>query len=280
MDFIIDENTDIYDIKILYCDVNITGRLDRRYNYLIITVNEIIQICIPITKKGEKYEDLLRFTGHWNCWFRHINAERLNYEVNNADQLNYKVKLLEKILQIEYKNHDQFIEYLHTEKYIDGELQNHQRRQNTKLLSKIINYFNSGRMYLNIVETNHYYQHKNPRGEIMNGLLPESYSIFEIQLFTNKQNKINTYKIFCDKNELINTLRKKQKNKKYKVLNFGSSHYYYQGQKREYCLLEEIDDDIKNLIDSDLIELNVLDKINKSINSDIKKEEQKLYIDL
>ncbi len=293
-ELIINGNTEIYDIKVLNCSVyhstnGDTSHYSKTYQYFIIIINDLVEVCLPITFDEKDYViDLVPNAPYNDDWKKYIK------EKNEQDkiQLNYKINLLEKILNIDSLNfkHLKLIEHLNNEKYIEI-LSDKTYIIKPLLITKIINYFNNGRMLVHIVhinQKNSWYSagcHKPPPNRNIN--------IFEIQLFTNKQNKLNNYNIFKNKIELMNELKIRKQHKQYKILNFGreftqgsstnigsSTHISSSTNTVEYIIIEEIDDDIENLINSNLIEFD--DKIDNSVNknSESKLEESKLYIDL
>jgi hypothetical protein len=291
-DFIINGNTEIYDIKVLNCSVyhspNGDARCYRSYNYFIIIINDLVEVCLPITLDEKDYIiDLVPNAEYNDNWKKYIKLKNEQYKI----QLNYNINLLEKILNIDSLNfnHLKLIEHLENKNYIEI-LKDKKYIIKPLLINRIINYFNNGRMFVNIIHIN--YRESNYRDGSHTQSPNIDFNIYEIQLFTNKQNKLINYNIFKNKTELMNELKIRKQNKKYKILNFGreftegcttiigKNHSSNSKKTIECIIIEEIDDDIENLINSNLIEFD--EKMDNNINKNLasKLEEAKLYIDL
>lgn len=273
-DFIIDKDTKIYNIKVVNCVVNLPKDINRSYAYLhpyiLIIVNNIIEVCLPIlgrTQNGYNNEEIMKEltlfqryqtgfthptkpTEKYGCIYHNLAGQILpNYSLNNTNkyELNYNVELLEKILGIEHHkfNHLQLIDYLEKEKYIDTNKYVINNMIYPLLIQKLINYYSYGKISVNIIEK---------RDSINQPMThPNEISFYDIKLFTKLQMKKNNYKIFTNTDELMMDLSEIGKNKKYKVLKFG---YKLGFNINEFSILEEIDDDIENFINSSLIDLD------------------------
>ena len=292
-DFIIDKDTKIYNIKVVNCVVLTHPQNGNNFNkhyglspYILIIVNDIIKVCLPVPgrqqngyNKEEIMKELTLFqtyktgfthpnptkpTEKYGCIYNNLPnlpGELIlpNYSLNNTNkyELNYNVELLEKILGIEHHkfNHLQLIDYLEKEKYIDTNKYVRNNMIYPLLIQKLINYYSYGKISVNIIEKiNYYSQPYNPQnGHFQNTPLDKEISFYDIKLFTKLQMKKNNYKIFTNTDELMMDLSEIGKNKKYKVLKFG---YKLGFNINEFSILEEIDDDIENFINSSLIDLD------------------------
>jgi hypothetical protein len=258
-DFIIDKDTKIYNIKVINCVVNIPKYIHHHlYTYILIIVNNIIEVCLPIPNLEKEYiKELILFPANK---YPKRNIEKqgqitliVDWNINDKEdlELNYNVKLLEKILKIEdcKFNHSQLLDFLQKEQYIDINRRVYRNMINHSLIEKIINFYNNGKMHVNILERNEIIY----RNTSYQNTYDREISIFNIKLFTKLQMKKNNYKIFTNTDELMMDLTEIEKIKKYKVLKFG---YKLTPDINEFSILEEIDDDIEKFINSSLIDLD------------------------
>ena len=259
-DFIIDKDTKIYNIKVINCVVNIQKdfRYHRSYTYILIIVNNIIEVCLPIPNLEKEYIKELILLPCNKDPKRNIEKQGqialiVDWNINDKEdlELNYNVKLLEKILKIEdcKFNHSQLLDFLQKEQYIDINRTVYRNMINHSLIEKIINFYNNGKMHVNILERNEIIY----RNTSYQNTYDREISIFNIKLFKKLKMKKNNYKIFTNTDELMMDLTEIGKIKKYKVLKFG---YKLGSGLNEFSILEEIDDDIENFINSSLIDLD------------------------
>jgi hypothetical protein len=283
-DFIIDKDTKIYNIKVINCIVFISQDLynlygcnkhDELYSYILIIVNDIIKVCLPVPGRSENYiykkeimkeltllqgvkktpPEPTKATERPGCiYYCTYSCGEIIKNNTQKLELNYNVELLEKILGIEHHkfNHLQLIEYLEKEKYIDTNKSVRNNMIYPLLIQKLINYYNYGKIYVNIIEKRHHYSKPYDSNDRCRPLDKEI-SFYDIKLFTKLQMKKNNYKIFTNTDELMMDLTEIGKNKKYKVLKFG---YKLRSDINEFSILEEIDDDIEKFINSSLIDLD------------------------
>lgn len=304
MNFIIDENTDIYDIKIFNTVIQLAYYNDDdnfiaerkgiklgSNNYsrcIIIKLNNNIDVFLPIimNKDHEKnYDKQLKVTQselHMNQltenFIERFNKKNKFFEKNKFI-VNYK--LLEKILNIEDKKytHYEIIDYLLKCNYLvifkdyDNSDVPHLHLSNKfwidiTLLQKIINYFNKGKLIISM--TNDYkindYHHAH-------------YDEFiKIKLLSNSKIIKNNYFIFST---LLDFNNKRDRTKKYKILEYDDIIQNISSKihriSDDLTVIISIQDNTKYLIVEEINEDTIIENL---IIFENKKEEPRLYIDL
>lgn len=256
MDFVIDGNTSIYDITVINCNFIYDMDNVSEYPFFIIKINSDYPIVLPLSFTNEdfKQKQLVKYPRHKfpnpSCRQDQTNIQRLMFRLgeNNKEVIfKYDFKLLKKILNIEYNDYtySQLIEYLKSSDFIVESKDNiNIFKTKTKLLEKLIDYFNIGKSILEIEETDYLEPYDSRKRQA-------HYNFIKIKLLTKYNSTKIYYKIFYD------ILDVKNNDEEYKIIEFGENIRHETNSKtKKYCILQKINNEINKI---NLIQLDNLD---------------------